>query len=279
MSVPAPTRRAQPLLQIRSMPSSPALAFQAPSLALLATEPLRALLESCAAHVGPLATVEGDGHPVVVYPGLGAGALTTAQLRKHLAHCSFQVFDWELGVNTGPDGGFDDWLGSLVDRVCGLRSAHGRKVSLVGWSLGGIYAREIAKRCPDSVRQVVTLGTPHGALGGANHAGTIFRLLGGDASQLTPELEARLRQRPPVPLTAIYSESDGVVCWRGCLEQRGPCVENVPVHASHLGMPSHPEVLRIVADRLAQPEGRWRPYRVPRAALRPRSTAPTRSRT
>lgn len=257
------------------MPSTRALAFQAPSLALLATEPLRALLDLCAARVGPLATVEGDGHPVVVYPGLGAGALTTAQLRNHLASCNFQVFDWELGVNTGPEGVFDDWLATLAERVGSLHAAHGRKVSLVGWSLGGIYAREIAKVCPDSVRQVVTLATPHSAMGDANHAGTLFRLLGGDTSRLTPALEARLRQRPPVPVTSIYSESDGVVCWRGCLEQRGPCVENVPVHASHLGMPSHPEVLRIVADRLAQPEGRWRPYR----ALRARSTAPSRSRT
>jgi pimeloyl-ACP methyl ester carboxylesterase len=261
------------------MPSPQALAFRAPSLGLLATEPLRAVLDFCAAKVGLLPRVEGDGHPVIVYPGLGAGAFTTSQLRSHLQNCNFLVHDWELGVNTGPEGAFDDWLGALAGRVCALHQRHGRKVSLVGWSLGGIYAREIAKHCPQGVRQVVTLGTPFGALHDANHAGTIFRLAGGDTSQLTPRLLQRLRERPPVPTTSIYSKTDGFVCWRGCLEAAAPDVENVHVAASHLGMPTHPEVLRIVADRLAQPEGRWRPYRRRRAAVRPPATGPSRSRT
>jgi dienelactone hydrolase len=260
------------------MPSSQALAFQPPSLALLATEPLRALLEFCSAQVGERTTVQGDGHPVIVYPGLGAGALTTSALRKHLENCNFRVHDWELGVNTGPEGVFDDWLHALAARVRALHESHGRKVSLVGWSLGGIYAREIAKVCPDSVRQVVTLATPFGSLGGANHAGTLYRMMGGDTSRLTPALQARLRARPPVPTTSIYSEADGVVCWRGCLQAAGRKAENIAVHASHLGMPTHPEVLHIVADRLAQAEDRWRPYRA-RETLRARSTAPSRSRT
>lgn len=257
------------------MPST--LVFQAPSLALLATEPLRAALDFCAAKVGWLAPVQGDGHPVLIYPGLGASSLATSALRAHLRTCKFLPHDWELGVNTGPSGAFDDWLPTLVERVRTLQALHGRKVSLVGWSLGGIYAREVAKACPDSVRQVITLATPHKALAGANHAETIFRMLGGDTSQLTPDLLARLGARPPVPVTSIYSRSDGVVCWRGCLEQAGPDAENIAVHASHLGMPSHPDVLRIVADRLAQPEGRWRPYRRRRAAIK-RATAPARSR-
>lgn len=256
------------------MASSPTLAFQAPSLALLATEPLRALLELCSAKVASLSTVEGDGHPVIVYPGLGAGALSTSQLRRHLQSCNLEAHDWQRGVNTGPDGELADWLAALAGQVRELHARDGRKVSLVGWSLGGIYAREIAKACPGSVRQVVTLATPHRSLGGANHAGTIFRMLGGKTAQLTPELQARLAQRPPVPTTSIYSEADGLVSWRGCLEEPGHDVENIPVHASHLGMPTHPDVLRIVANRLAQAEGRWRPY-APR--LRP-TTAPSRTR-
>jgi hypothetical protein len=259
------------------MSSQQALAFQAPSLALLATEPLRAVLDFCSARMGQLAPVQGDGHPVIVYPGLGAGALTTSQLRTHLRSCNFEALDWEMGVNTGPDGQFDEWLPLLVERVRAVHAQHDRKISLVGWSLGGIYAREIAKCCPQLVRQVITLATPHKAIAGANHAGTIFKMLGGHTSQLTPELEARLGERPPVPTTAIYSESDGLVCWRGCLEEPGPEVENIAVHASHLGMTSHPDVLRIVADRLAQPEGRWRSYLRQRAALKA-ATAPSRSR-
>jgi hypothetical protein len=257
------------------MPTS--LSFRAPSLALLATEPLRAVLEFCAVKLAHPEVVEGDGHPVIVYPGLGFGSLNTSALRAHLQTCGFHVYDWELGVNTGPEGPFDDWLAALAQRVREVHARHGRKVSLVGWSLGGVYAREIAKLCPDCVRQVVTLATPHNAID-ANHAGNLYRLLGGDTSQLTPQLMARLGERPPVPVTSIYSESDGVVCWQGCLEEPGRDAENVAVDASHLGMPSHPEVLGIVAHRLAQREGRWRPYRGGGMALRSRPTRSSRSR-
>lgn len=258
------------------MPSSP-FTFQPPSLALLAAEPLRALLDAFASRLGQPALLEGDGHPVVVYPGLGAGPLHTSQLRLHLSNCGLDVHDWEQGVNTGPHCEFDAFLVALVQHVRAIHARGQRKVSLVGWSLGGLYAREIAKQCPDAVRQVVTLATPHKAVGAGNHAGTLYRLMGGDTSRLGPRLLARLEQRPPVPTTSIYSRSDGVVCWRGCLEQPAPDVENVAVHASHLGMPSHPDVLHIVADRLAQPEGQWRPWRSRRAAFK-RATAPSRSR-
>jgi pimeloyl-ACP methyl ester carboxylesterase len=252
------------------MPRSTAIAtsLQAPSLGLLATEPLRALLDFCAAKLCEAPHKIGDGHPVVVYPGLGAGALSTVHLRNYLRDSGFTVFDWGGGLNTGPDGVFDEWLPTLVARVRELHAQHGRKVSLVGWSLGGVYAREVAKLAPEAVRQVVTLGTPFGAIGDANHAGTIYRWLGGDTSQLTPELQARLRERPPVPTTSVYSKSDGVVCWQGCVQAEGERVQNVEVNASHLGMGTHPEVLRIVLDRLALPEGKWRPYRTRRRARR-----------
>jgi hypothetical protein len=251
------------------------LLFPAPPLALLVTEPLRAALEFCAGRLGQPPLVQGDGHPVIVYPGLGAGPLHTSDLRKHLNACGFDARDWELGVNTGPQGDFDGWLESLVERVRDVHGRHERKVSLIGWSLGGVYAREIAKRCPECVRQVVTLATPHKAMD-ANHAGTMYRMLGGDTSQLTPDMLERIGERPPVPLTSVYSKADGVVSWQGCLEQPGPGVENVPVQASHLGMPGHTDVMRIVADRLAQPEGCWRPYRKQRAAIR-RASRPSRS--
>jgi len=236
-------------------------AYRAPSLGLLATEPLRALLDYCAARVADTPKGIGDGHPVVVYPGLGAGAITTSHLRTFIKECGFTVHDWEGGVNTGPEGILDDWLGTLDDRVRQLHELHGRKVSLIGWSLGGIYAREIAKRCPDAVRQVITLATPFASLAHGNHAGTIFKLLNRDKAHLPPDIEARLRETPPVPTTSIYSKADGIVSWRGCIEKRTPISESVEVHASHLGMVTHPQVLRIIANRLAQPEGKWKPLR------------------
>lgn len=251
-------------------------AFAAPPLALLATEPLRALFDFCAGKLGatrPQAV--GDGHPVVVFPGLGGAPFTTSHLRRYLNDCGFAAHCWGRGINTGPDGIFDEWLPGLVEDVRRIHRESGRKVSLIGWSLGGVYAREIAKLAPDAVRQVITLGTPFASMGGgATHAETIYKLLGGDTSQLTPEMQARLRQTPPVPTTAIYSKHDGVVSWRGCIEKKTAMSESVEVSASHLGMVTHPDVLRIIANRLAQPEGRWRPLRrgerLGRAALRVR---------
>jgi hypothetical protein len=250
----------------QTIPSS----FRAPPLSLLAMEPLRAVLDYCAARIGCEPLPIGDGHPVVVYPGLAGGAMSTAHLRRFLQQSGFTVRDWEGGVNTGPEGLFDDWLGTLVQRVRDLHAEHGSAVSLVGWSLGGVYAREIAKLCPGSVRQVVTLGTPFGSLGGGNHAGTIYKLLNRDTPHLTPEMAARLRECPPVPTTSIYSKTDGIVSWRGCIERRSERSESVEVAASHLGMGTHPEVLRILVNRLAQPEGQWRPLRRPTSRRRSR---------
>jgi pimeloyl-ACP methyl ester carboxylesterase len=242
----------------------------APPISLLVMEPLRALFDHFAGRIGCEALPLGDGHPVVVYPGLGGGALTTSHLRRFLSDSGFTVHDWEGGVNTGPGGIFDDWLGGLEQRVRGLHREHGRKASLVGWSLGGVYAREIAKRCPESVRQVITLGTPFAALGGGNHATAVYKLLNRDHTQLTPELQARLRECPPVPTTSIFSKTDGIVSWRGCIEKKSVSSESVEVAASHLGMGTHPQVLRIVANRLAQPEGRWRALRRSERLGRPR---------
>ncbi|MEP6825544.1 MAG: alpha/beta hydrolase, partial [Ramlibacter sp.] len=236
-------------------------AFQAPSLSLLATEPLRAMFDFVASRLAAAAQPIGDGHAVVVFPGLGGAPFTTSQLRRYLAQAGFEAHDWGRGMNTGPDGEFDPWLQGLAQHVRALHGATGRKVSLIGWSLGGVYAREIAKLSPESVRQVITLGTPFASLGGANHAGGIYKLLNRDTAQLTPALQARLRTCPPVPTTSVYSKNDGVVSWRGCIEKKTPASESVEVTASHLGMVTNPEVLRIVANRLAQPEGQWRPLR------------------
>lgn len=233
---------------------------QAPSLALLFAEPLRAMLDALASHVSAHPERIGDGHPVIVYPGLGAGAMNTSSLRNFLRHAGFEPSDWGGGVNIGHEGDFDDWLDGLVANVRAVQARHdGRKVSLIGWSLGGIFAREVAKRAPEAVRSVITLATPFSALGDGNHAGALYKLLNRDAGRLSPQVELRLREAPPVPTTSIYSKSDGIVCWRGCIEKRSPITESVEVDASHLGIVNHPEVLRIVANRLAQPEGQWAP--------------------
>ncbi|MBC7438013.1 MAG: alpha/beta fold hydrolase [Bdellovibrionales bacterium] len=238
---------------------SKSIAPVAPSLVLLALEPLRGVADYCASLLSPSPKARGDGHPVIVFPGLGAGPFSTRPLRRFLDKSGYVAHDWGQGLNTGPEGDFDDWLDRLDDLLVDVHSAHGRSVSLIGWSLGGIYARELAKRSGPMVRQVITLGTPFGALADANHAATAYRLLSGDTQQLTPNLQARLRQTPDVPTTAIYSKTDGIVPWRACMEKETCSSESVEASgASHLGLGTHPKVLQILANRLAQPEGQWR---------------------
>lgn len=226
--------------------------LRAPPLTLLAMEPLRALLEFTAGRLAPPAPAVGDGHPVIVFPGLGAGSYATAPLRHHLADAGFEPHCWGRGTNTGPDGDFDRWLDGLQADLQARHDAAGQRVSLVGWSLGGIYARELAKRTPDLVRQVITLGTPLVVRRGTTHAERLWGLVNRGPSRPPPAVAARLRRPPPVPVTAIYSRSDGIVAWRSCLEHPTALAENVEVSASHLGLVTHPEVLRVVVERLAR---------------------------
>ncbi len=140
-----------------------------------------------------------------------------------------------------------------------LAERHGQPVSLIGWSLGGIYARELAKRHPKLSRCVITLGTPFTGHPKATNAWRIYELLTGskvgDAA-----LMSEIRKAPPVPTTSIYSRTDGIVSWRCSLNEPGPLVENIEVHASHVGMGMNPLALYAVADRLAQPIGRWQSF-------------------
>lgn len=239
----------------------PSLAGQrSPSLSLLAAEPARSLLDYLSSHLPgpPLAT--GDGHPVIVYPGLGAGAWSTARLRGALNDAGFEALDWGFGQNTGPTGGIADWLEQLRAAVQAVRAERGREVSLVGWSLGGIYAREIGRAAPELVRQVITLGSPFAADPDATHAAWLYRMLN-KAKAPPSDYSHRFTQALRVPSTSIYSKSDGVVPWQGCIQPEARRAENIEVRGvSHLGMGSNRKVLEIVADRLAQPAGTWRRY-------------------
>lgn len=234
--------------------------LHAPSSVLLALEG-RAWLEWSAL---PLAwrwlakAPAGDGHPVLVLPGLAAGDISTWPLRKFLQQRGYAAEPWQQGLNLGPRR---EIVRGLVDKVRAMHAEHGRPISLVGWSLGGALACALAARMPKRVRQVITLGSPLQASGAhATNAGRLFELVSGYAAN-HPHL-ARIGSRPlEVPLTAILSRSDGVVNWRTSLAPPGPQRESIEVAASHLGLGVHPAVLWAIADRLAQPEGHWRPFR------------------
>jgi len=199
----------------------------------------------------------GDGHPVLVLPGLLAGDLSTLPLRRFLRDLCYDARGWGLGVNRGPTAALRE---GLENRLRKLRDRHGRRVSLVGWSLGGIYARELARAYPQDVRQVITLGTPFRDIS-ASHAVRLVPIRpGGRPLAQADELRASLRRPLPVATTSIYSRSDGIVAWQSCLEEEGSERENVEVSCSHTGMGFHPDALAVIADRLALPEGSWRPY-------------------
>ena len=139
-------------------------------------------------------------------------------------------------------------------------SRHKERVTLIGWSLGGLYAREIAKVIPTRIRQVITLGSPLANVATSTHVGWLYEMLNGGTTTIDSRLAKTLRTPPPVPTTSIYSRSDGVVAWKACVAGRGAFTENIEVDSSHLGLVWHPDVMSIVANRLAQREGRWSPW-------------------
>jgi pimeloyl-ACP methyl ester carboxylesterase len=198
----------------------------------------------------------GDGHPVLVLPGLAASDTSTRPLRAFLKDRGYAAHGWKLGPNHGPRPGAE---ARMQQRLAELFERHGRKVSLIGWSLGGVFAREMARRAPAQVRGVITLGSPFASEPKASNAWRLYESLSGRDVGDWPERE-RMRTPPPVPSSAIYSRSDGIVAWQGCLEREGAQAENIEVEGSHCGLGHNPAVLYAIADRLAQPEGRWRPF-------------------
>ena len=208
----------------------------------------------------------GDGHPVLVLPGFTASDVSTRILRRFLRSRGYHVHAWRLGRNLGPNPATIEGLRS---RVRQLVEQHRRPMSIVGWSLGGIYAREIARAAPSAVRQVITLGTPLRLRDRRkSNAGLVMGAVRGPQSEgdAGPRQPEEARGPLPVPATAIFTRSDGVVPWRACLEVSSDTSESVEVAGSHSGLGHNPAALWVIADRLAQPEGTWRPFELQRVA-------------
>jgi pimeloyl-ACP methyl ester carboxylesterase len=235
---------------------------------LAATEPVRALASAGALAASlPLLTgaPRGERHPVLVLPGLMASDVSTGALRRWVRTLGYPVVGWALGRNRGPTKEVVDELPRLVRR---LGEEHGSPVTIIGQSLGGIFARRLAQRTPDEVRQVITLGSPFGMAGrgpdGSRAAQVYARYAPRHSVRRLSDAPRDSLARPlRVPSTSVYSRWDGVVDWRACLQQPGPRSENVAVRASHLGMGVDAAVLWLVADRLAQTREGWQPFRRP----------------
>lgn len=216
---------------------------------LFALEPFRAMCDYMAGHMQVRdLSCKGDGHPVLVLPGLGVSGAATADLRMRLQQLGYAVYDWKHGMNYGPGIDFDNWLELLGAHLQEITDTHQSPVSVIGWSFGGTYARELAKRRPNLVRQVITLATPF-----ASANSQPFSTLSPAPTQFLPgtELQQRLSEPPPVPSVSIYSKSDGIVYWKQCVSSEQRRHQNIEVDGvSHLGMVHHPAVLNVLADLL-----------------------------
>lgn len=201
----------------------------------------------------------GDGHPVLVIPGLGASDVSTILLRRFLDGLGYVTYPWGLGRNKGLK---DEDLALMHQRMKAVFDDHGQKVSVIGQSLGGVFAREIARHDPAMVRQVITLGSPFTGHPLASTGTHLYEWLSGDRFEdLDFNRHLEMRIKPPVPTTSIFSKLDGVVAWPCSIEEGRPDGESINLRGgSHIGMFSSPNALYLIAERLAQPEGGWKPF-------------------
>jgi|SRR5690242_3259235 pimeloyl-ACP methyl ester carboxylesterase len=236
----------------------------APSMGLLFSEPVRGLAGFASMPLAAswlMSAPRGDGHGVLVLPGLLASDVSTAMMRRFLRRLGYQAAGWSLGRNRGPTERVIDALPRELSALAGRTS---QPVSVIGWSLGGIYARELARRHPSQVRQVITLGSPFALTDPRqSHADGVYRRrshLHATGRMPTPE---QVAQPIDVPSTAVYSRRDGIVSWQACTGPETELHENVEVRCAHLGFGTDPATLWLIADRLAAPAGQRQRFRPP----------------
>jgi pimeloyl-ACP methyl ester carboxylesterase len=215
-----------------------------------------------------LKQAKGDGHPVLLMPGFMGDEGSLVALKLLLRKLGYDVETWGFGRNVGFQSRHAQ---ALEKKIRWLHHERGRKVSLVGWSLGGVFALYGAHQAPECVRQVITLGSPVSVdprVGPQSPAFVrmMYRLVahphGSSAHVMQPKVKKlRERELPPVPLSCLYSISDGVVPpQEATIDGDSALHENIRVPGSHTGLGFNALVLAVVADRLAQPEGAWQPF-------------------
>ncbi|MCB1644020.1 MAG: alpha/beta hydrolase [Pseudomonadales bacterium] len=192
----------------------------------------------------------GKGQPLMVLPGFMADDNSTFFLRRYLTSLGYSAYPWELGVNRHR---MLDFLPLLHERIEQLYRSHGSKVTLVGWSRGGIISREIARDAPEYIRQVITIGSPvKGGVSAASIGNWVKRETGLPVEVLNNLLRERQRKPIRVPVRAIYSKLDGVVAWKACIDDQNPDVEHFEINGTHIGMGTNAEVYRLLGRLLAE---------------------------
>jgi len=191
----------------------------------------------------------GNGGQVMVLPGFGAGDLSTLVLRQYLNFLGHKADGWHQGLNTADVPQLITTLSRKVDMAA---RNHGKPMALVGWSLGGYLAREIAREVPHGVSQVITLGSP--VVGGPKFT-AIARLYEQSGVSLD-DIEAALAERERIPLTvpvtALYSRLDGIVAWEACIDERSGMTTHIEVSTTHCGLGFSAEVFRLLAKQLSR---------------------------
>ena len=203
---------------------------------------------------------KGDGHGAIVMPGFMASNSPTAPMRRLLEDLGYQAHGWDSGRNVRVT---EALISRLEDQLHEVGETSGGKVSLIGWSLGGVLARELAKLHPDLVRLVISLGSPISDDRNHTNAARLFQFFNGEEPEQMRGGQFRgLDVAPPVPTTSILTKTDGIVHWRGSVQSEGDHPsENIEVYASHCGLGVNPSVMIAMADRLSQDEGKWEPFR------------------
>lgn len=192
------------------------------------------------------------GAPVIVVPGFMTNDAYMGSLQGRLREKGWQVYGWGAGVNTGADAGKARLLQEQLDKVY---RRHGQKVAVVGYSLGGVYARELARANPGKVSQVVTLGAPFGLRDDAGQSNArVQRIQNYYNAGGTTENPALA---PPVPTVSVYSRNDGLVPWQAS-QSAGKGAQNIEVRQGHLTMPFNREVAAVVLNRMT-PEAETSP--------------------
>ena len=190
----------------------------------------------------------GQGQPVLILPGYGAGDGSTAILKSYLRLLGYRARGWGLGRNTGNP---KELLPRVLRRVASLAQRRKQKVHLIGWSFGGYLAREFARERADLVGRIITLGTP--IIGGPKYTivAKSFRRRGIDVDAMAAAIELRNQILLSTPVVAIYSRKDAVVAWQACIDPNAANVEHIEVRTTHLGFGFSPDVYKIIAQRLA----------------------------
>lgn len=192
--------------------------------------------------------LKGEGRPVLLLPGLGGGERSMFVIKEYLRLLGYKAHDWGLGRN---DGNVMEKMPLVMEAVAQRASEAGGPIALVGWSLGGYFAREVARANPDQVSRVITLGSP--LVGGPKYTATarFFNRRGMDHDRIEARIAERYRVPLKVPVTSLYSKGDGVVSWQASVDHWSPDAENIEVGTTHFGFGISKEVLTLVAQRLA----------------------------